>query len=166
MLDMVLDDEGRGYRTHDRLREIISTVRHNNRLSEQAAADLVSEAIIDKNIDLLHHHQHGADIVEVAGVAALAEQVVELVVEAVLLLVHNDDLLRLLDEHLLEPIVDNLHVLLLDVEEEVLVVDVIEAVDEVELVVVTAEARALGCEVAADGIRGDFLGNGNGLCSY
>ena len=68
----------------------------------------------------------------------LAEDIVQVVVEAVVDLVNDEDLLHLLHNLLFVAVVDDLEVLLLDLDDLRLLIEVVEAVDEVEAV--TTEA--------------------------
>ena len=71
---------------------------------------------------------------------ALAEDVVQVVLEAEVLVLDDEDVLCLLNNGLLEAVVDDLKVLLLELEHLLLVVEVVEAIGEVEVVVATETA--------------------------
>lgn len=120
---------------------------------------MVAAAVVNGDLDLLHNKGNSSDITELVLEVALAEEVVEVVVEAVVDLVDDEDLLHLLDDGLLAPVVDDLEVLLLDLDYLLLLVEVVEAVDEVEGAVVAVEA-------VDDGVEANLaLGRGvDGLC--
>ena len=162
----VLGDEGAAVEDHDGLGLASATVGDNGRLREDVLLDLVASAVIDGNLDLLYDERDGRDIAELVLEIALAEEVVQVIVEAVVDLVDDEDLLNLLDDCLLTTIIDNLKVLLLDLDDLLLLVEVIKSVDEVEVAIVSVEAIDDGVEVdlALSG-AGKGSRSVDGLCS-
>jgi hypothetical protein len=157
----VLGDDRAAIEDHDGLALVAATVCDDGGLGEDVLLELVAPAIIDSNLDLLHDEHNGADIAVLVLHVALAEKVVQVVVEAVVDLVDDKDFLNLLDDLLAAAIVDDLEVLLLDLDDLFLLVEVVEAVDEVECTVVCVEAVDDGVEVELSlGIAGSV----DGLC--
>jgi hypothetical protein len=179
----VLGDERAAIEDHDGLALAATTVRHNSGLRENVLLELAAPSIVDSDLDLLYNKHDGADIAVLVLHVALAEEVVQVVVEAVVDLVDDKNLLDLLHnlllaavvddldvlllhlDLLLTAVVDNLEVLLLDLDDLLLLVEVVEAVDEVERAIVCVETindRAkvgLTLRVAREGDRGvDGLG--------
>jgi hypothetical protein len=109
-----------------------TTVGNEDRLSKDILLELVATAIIDSDLDLLDDHDNGGLVPVVVPEVGLAEEVVQVVVEAILLLVDDEDLVDLLHNLLLEAVVDDLEVLLLDLDDLLLLVEVVEAINEVE----------------------------------
>ena len=99
---------------------------------------MVATAVINRNLDLLDDHDNSGLVLVVVPHARLAEKVVHVVVEAILLLDDDEHLADLLHDRLLAAVVDDLQVLLLDLDDLLLLVELVEAVDEVEAV--TTEA--------------------------
>lgn len=99
--------------------------------------------IIHRNLDLLYDHHHRRHIVKVVPEVALAEQVVE----AVVLLVHNQHFIDLLDHRLLDAVIHNLQVLLLELEHLVHVVELVDGTIEVEAVDLVEGGRVFELEV-------------------
>ena len=124
--------------THERLGLASTTVGDEDRLREDVLLELVATAIIDSDLDLLNNHDNGGLIPVVVAEVGLAEEVVQVVVEAILLLVDDEDLVDLLHDLLLEAVVNDLEVLLLDLDDLLLVVEVVEAVNEVEAIATKA----------------------------
>lgn len=135
-------------------------------MREDVLLDLVASAVIDGDLDLLYDERDGRDIAELVLEIAFAEEVVQVIVEAVVNLVDDEDLLNLLDDCLLTTIIDNLKVLLLNLDDLLLLVEVIKSVDEVEVVIVSIEAIDDGVEVdlALSG-AGKGSRSVDGLCS-
>lgn len=149
-----------GERTHNRLRSSQAPVGNHNALRENLLLDPVAEAVINSHLDLLDDHQDSTLVRELVLEVGLAEQIVELVVEAIVLVLDDQDLLCLLDNLLLEAVVDDLQVLLLDVDDLLLLVQAVEAVNEVEVVAEAVVAEALtrgegsGFAAGVDGLGG------------
>lgn len=116
------------------------TVGDDGRLREDVLLDLIAPAIVDSNLNLLYDECDGRDIAELVLEVALAEEVVQVIVETVVDLIDNEDLLYLLNDCLLATVVDNLEVLLLDLDDLLLLVEVVESVNKVEVAIVAVEA--------------------------
>jgi hypothetical protein len=132
---MLIDMSGKiqfGKLTHDGLGLAGTTVGNEDRLGKDVLSELVALTIVNSDLDLLHNHDNGGLVPVLVPEVGLAEEVVQVLVEAILLLVDNEDLVDLLDDLFLEAIIHNLKVLLLDLDDLLLVVEVIEAIDEVE----------------------------------
>jgi hypothetical protein len=108
----VLSDERAAIEDHDGLASVATTVSHDSGLREDVLPELVAPAVVDRDLDLLHNKHNGADIAPLVRHVALAEEVVQVVVEAVVDLVNNKDLLNLLHNLLLATIVDDLYAVL------------------------------------------------------
>jgi hypothetical protein len=154
----VLCDERARVKNHDGLGLGEATVGDDGALGEDVLLELVAEAVVDGNLDLLHDKHDGADLLELILEVGLAEQVVQVVVEAVVDLVNDEDLVDLLDNLLLEAVVDDLKVLLLDLDDLLLLVEVVEAISKVEAVALEAvhngAVEAIAEDVGALGDRG------------
>jgi hypothetical protein len=206
----VLSDERATIEDHDGLASVATTVSHDSGLREYVLLELVAPAVVDRDLDLLHNKHNGADIAPLVRHVALAEEIVQVVVEAVVDLVNDKDLLNLLHNLLLAAVVDDLNVvlfrldysvaaavvdnlnvvllgldysvattvvydleiLLLNLNDLLLLVEVVEAVDEVECAIVrveTVDDRAevgLTLGIAREGDRGvDGLGGCKDLVS-
>ena len=111
-----------------------TTVSNDGGLSEDVLLEETTEAVVDSDLDLLNNEDDGRDILELVSEVALAEDVVQVVLEAKVLVLDDEDVLCLLNDGLLEAIVDDLEVLLLELEHLLLVVEVVETVGEVEVV--------------------------------
>lgn len=111
-----------------------TTVSNDGGLSEDVLLEEATEAVVDSDLDLLNNEDDGRDILELVSEVALAEDVVQVVLEAKVLVLDDEDVLCLLNDGLLEAVVDDLKVLLLELEHLLLVVEVVEAIGEVELV--------------------------------
>jgi hypothetical protein len=161
----VLRDERALVEDHDGLSLLGTTVCYNGALGKDVLLKLVATAIIDSDLNLLHNKHDGADLLELVLEVGLAEEVVQIIVEAVVDLVDNKDLVNLLDDLLLEAVVDDLQVLLLDLDDLLLLVEVVEAIGKVEAV--TAEAIYDGAieTIAEDIVAALRLRGGNGLSS-
>jgi hypothetical protein len=108
----------------------------------------------------LHYEHDGADILELGLEVAFAEEVVEVVVEAVVDLVYNEDFIDLLDDLLLCAGIDDLKVVGLDLDGLGLLIEGVEAVDEVETIVVGGrEAVYHGADVLDLALVLDGLGS-------
>ena len=161
----VLGDKRAAIEDHDCLALVATAVCDNGGLSENVLLELVASAIVDSDLDLLHDKHDGADIAVLVLHVALTEQVVQVVVEAVVDLVYDKDFLHLLDDLLSAAIVDDLEVLLLYLDHLFLLVEVVEAVDEVECTVICVETVNDGVEVElALGVAGKGGGRVDGLC--
>ena len=125
--------------------------------------ELVTETIVNGDLNLLDDHDNCAAIVEVVGKVGGTEHIVQVVVETVLLLVDDEHLVDLLHNLLLEAIVDNLKVLLLDLDDLLLVVEVVEAVNEVESLATEAVVESI--TNLALGKAGSTLGCADGFGS-
>lgn len=99
-----------------------------------------TKAIVDSDLDLLNNKEDSGHVLELVSEVALAEDVVQVVLEAKVLVLNDEDVLCLLNDGLLEAVVDDLEVLFLELEHLLLVVEGIEAVGEVEAVASTVEA--------------------------
>lgn len=119
-------------RTHYGLCLAGTAVGDDDALGEDVLLELAAAAVVDCDLDLLDDHHDGGDVPELVLEVALAEEVVQVVVEAIVDLVDNEDLVGLLDNLLAETIVDNLEVLLLDLDDLLLLVEVVEAIGKVE----------------------------------
>jgi hypothetical protein len=115
-------EEGNGGHTQDSLRSGQTPIRHNHALRKNVLLKDIAEAVVDGDLDLLDDHEDGRLVRELVLEVGLAEQVVELVVEAVVLLVDDEHFLRLLHHGLLEAVVYDLQVVLLNVDDLLLVV--------------------------------------------
>lgn len=155
VVEDLVGDERLGVEDHDGLRLEGAAVGDERGLREDVLLEGVAEAVVDGDLNLLDDEHDGGDILELILEVALAEDVVQVVLETVVDLVDDEDLVDLLDNLLLEAIVDNLEVLLLDLDDLLLLVEVVEAVDEVETVTLesiddsavealTKDVRALG----------------------
>ena len=155
----VLGDERAAVEDHDFLCPASTAVGNNDRLCENILAKEVAPAVVNGDLDGLNDNHNSGDVAKPVPEVALAEEVVQVVVETVVDLVDDEDLLHLLDDGLLTSVVDDLEVLLLDLDYLLLLVEVVEAVDEVEGAVVAVEA-------VDDGVEADLaLGRGvDGLC--
>jgi hypothetical protein len=156
-------------RTHDSLRAFASTVRNLNSLRKDLLIDAVTAAIVNRDSDLLHDKHDRGDVVEAVAHVAATEQVVQVIVEAVVDLVDNKNLIDLLHDDLaVSAVIDDLQILLLNLDHLLLLVEVVEAVDEVEASVSAAVAvdDSVDVVVTADDAAVAFgLGRGDGLCS-
>ena len=155
----ILRDERAAVKDHDGLRLEGAAVGYNSALSEDVLLELVATSIIHSNLDLLHNKHNGANILELVLEVALAEKVVQVIVEPVVDLVDNEDLVDLLHDLLLEAVVDDLQVLLLDLNDLLLLIEVVEAVRKVEAIaaetVQDSTVEIIAAEdVAALGYRG------------
>lgn len=130
----------------------------NSTLSKDALLKPIPKAIVNGNLYLLHNQHHSRLIGKVIPKVAFAEEVVQVVVEAILLFVDDENLGGLLHDGLLEAVVNDLEVVFLDLDDLLLVVEVLEAVDEVEVV---AEASLAGSDVPSVGCT-----VGDGLSGY
>lgn len=148
---------GRGGRTHDRLGSTQPPIRDNSTLRKHRLLHAPAPAVVNADLDLLHHEDDGADISELIVDVALSEHVFEVVVEAVVLLVHDEDLVGLGDYLLLETVIDDLHLLLLDLDDGVLGVEGVEVVDEGE---VGGDGAAVGGGGRGQGDGGRGCGKG------
>jgi hypothetical protein len=150
----VLSDERAAIKDHDGLCLAGAAVRNDGALSEDFLLDLVAAAVVDGDLNLLYD-KHG-----------LAEQVVQVVVEAVVDLVDDEDLVDLLHDLLLAAVVvDDLKVLLLDLDDLLLLVEVVEAVGEVETVTGEAVEHCAVEAIAEDVVTlRDGGSNGAGGC--
>jgi succinylarginine dihydrolase len=111
-------------------------------------------------LNLLHYEHNGADVLELRLEVAFAEEVVEVVVEAVVDLVYNEDFVDLLDNLLLRAGIDDLEVVGFDLDGLGLLVEGVEAVDEVETIVaVGGEAIYHGTDVLDLALGLDGLGS-------
>lgn len=104
-------------------------------------------------------------VAEVIPEIGLAEEVVQVAVEAIPLVIDDEHILDLLHDELLEAIVHNLQVLLLHLDNLLLIIDVVEAVNEVE----ATEAAVVLVEVEATigrtlGVRRQALRHVYGFC--
>lgn len=122
-------------------------------MSKDVLLELVAPAIVDSDLNLLHDKHDSGDIVKLVPEVGLAEEVVQVVVEAILLLVDNEYLVDLLDNLLLETVVDDLEVLLLDLDDLLLVVEVVEAINKVEAVAAKAVGNGLVALVGRQVLR-------------
>jgi hypothetical protein len=151
--------------THDGLGLLGATVGDENGLREDVLAELVALAVIDSDLNLLDNHDDGGLVPVLVVEVGLAEEVIHVAVEAILLLVDDEDLVNLLDDLLLTAVVDDLEVLLLDLDDLLLLVEFVEAIDEVEAL--PAEAVRDGTEVVTL-VVGERLGHvdrfGNWVC--
>jgi hypothetical protein len=156
-------------RTHDSLRAFASTVRNLNSLRKDLLIDAVTAAIVNRDSDLLHDEHDRGDVVEAVAHVAATEQVVQVIVEAVVDLVDNKNLIDLLHDDLaVSAVIDDLQILLLNLDHLLLLVEVVEAVDEVEASVSAAVAVDDSVDVvvtAEDAAVAFGLGRGDGLCS-
>ena len=133
----VLGDERAAVEDHDFLCPASTAVGNNDRLCENILAKEVASAVVDGDLDGLDDNHDSGDVAKPVPEVALAEEVVHVVVEAVVDLVNDDDLLHLLNDLSLEVVVDDSEALLLDIDDLLLLVEPLEAVDEVEAAVVT-----------------------------
>lgn len=131
-------------RTHDRVGSSPTTVGNLCLLHEDVLLEGISAAILNADLDLLDDQHDSGLLVALTSKAGLAEQVVQVAVEAILLVLYDEDLVDLLDDGLLDAVVDNLQVLLLQLEDLLLAVEVVEAVDEVEVVLATQDVQRVG----------------------
>jgi hypothetical protein len=134
----VLGDEGLGVEDHDGLGLAGAAVGDQDGLSKDVLLELVAAAVVNGDLDLLDDHDDGGLVVVAVPEVGLAEEVVHVVVEAILLLVDDEHLVDLLHDLLLEAVVDDLEVLLLDLDDLLLLVEVVEAVNEVEAIATEA----------------------------
>lgn len=167
----VLGDERAAVEDHEGLGLLGAAVSNDGGLREDLLLECVAAAIVDCDLDLLHNKHDGADILELILEVALAEEVVEVVVEAVVDLVNDEGFLDLLDNLLLEAVVGDLKVLLLDLDHLLLLVEVAEAISEVESIaaesVYDGAIEAIAEDVvAALGVARKGLRGVDGLCSY
>lgn len=133
--------------------------------------ELVASSIIDGDLNLLHDKQDCGDFLVLVLKVGFAKQVVQVVVEAVVGLVDNENLLNLLDDLLLAAVVDYLQVLLLDLDNLLLLVEIVEAVDEAEVVAFAVAIAAVAVVITlvaiiivALAIRGESLRGVDRLC--
>tara|TARA_R110002003_G_scaffold130_3_gene12176 strand:+ start:19639 stop:20067 length:429 start_codon:yes stop_codon:yes gene_type:complete len=117
---------------------VAATVSDDGALGEHLLLELVAAAVVDGDLDLLYDEHDGGLLLALILEVALAEEIVQVVVEAVADLVDNEDFIDLLDDLLLEAVVNDLEVLLLDLDDLLLLIEVVEAVDEVEAIAVEA----------------------------
>jgi hypothetical protein len=117
---------------------VAATVSDDGALGKHLLLELVAAAVVDGDLDLLYDEHDGGLLLALILEVALAEEIVQVVVEAVADLVDNEDFIDLLDDLLLEAVVDDLEVLLLDLDDLLLLIEVVEAVDEVEAIAVEA----------------------------
>ena len=117
-----------------------TTVGNNGGLGEDVLLEESTETVVNGDLDLLNNKDDSGDILELISEVALAEDVVQVVLEAEVLVLDDEDVLCLLNNGLLEAVVDDLKVLLLELEHLLLVVEVVEAIGEVEVVVATETA--------------------------
>jgi hypothetical protein len=162
----VLSDERAAIKDHDGLCLAGAAVRNDGALSEDFLLDLVAAAVVDGDLNLLYDKHDGGDVAELVLHVGLAEQVVQVVVEAVVDLVDDEDLVDLLHDLLLAAVVvDDLKVLLLDLDDLLLLVEVVEAVGEVETVTGEAVEHCAVEAIAEDVVTlRDGGSNGAGGC--
>lgn len=139
-------------------------------LGEDLLLERVAAAVVDGDLDFLHHEHDGRDLLELVLEVGFAEEVVEVVVEAVVDLVDDEDLVYLLYDLLLDAVVvDDLEVLLLDLDHLLLLVEVVEAIDEVEAAALVAvdygAVEVIAEDATALGVAGKRLGGVDGLCN-
>jgi hypothetical protein len=140
-----------GKRTHNSVGSSRTAVGYQSALHEDILLEGVSPLVCDRDLNLLHDQHDGSLVIPLPPEVGLAEEIVEIAVESILLVLHDEHLVDLLHDGLLEPVVDDLEVLLLHLDDLLLVVERVEAVDEVE---------ALAIEAVGEGrIRGLTLGD-------
>jgi hypothetical protein len=158
----VLRDELALVKDHDGLRLRSATVGDDNVLREDVLLELVAATVVDGDLDLLHNEHDSGDLIELVLEVGFAEDVVELVVEAVVDLVDYEHLIDLLHDLALEAVVDDLKALLLNLNYLLLLVEVLEAISEVEALAVEAVDYS-SVETLAEnvvGALGDRRGDG------
>lgn len=123
----------------------------------------VSPIVCNRDLDLLYDQHDCGLVIPLPPEVGLAEEVVKIAVESILLVLHDEHLVDLLHDGLLEPVVDDLEVLLLHLDDLLLVVERVEAVDEVEALAIEAvgEGRVRG--LALGDIGGEALGAVDGF---
>lgn len=104
----VLRDERLGVEYHDRLRLLRAAIRDLDALRKDLLLELIPKRIRNRDLNLLHDNHDGRDLLELVLEVALAEQVVEVLVEAVVHLVDDEHFVDLLHDLLLEAVVDDL----------------------------------------------------------
>jgi hypothetical protein len=134
----VLCNERAAVEDHDGLCLAGAAVGDDGALGEDVLLELVAAAVVDGDLDLLYDEHDGADVAVLVPHVGLAEEVVQVVVEAVVDLVDDEDLVGLLHDLLLAAVVDDLKVLLLDLDHLRLLVEVVEAIGKVEAVATEA----------------------------
>lgn len=130
---------------------IAAAIGNHSALGKDLLLELVAAAIVDGNLDFLDDKQYRGFFLALVLEVALAEEVVQVVVEAVVDLVNDEDFVDLLDDRLLSAVVDDLEVLFLDLDDLLLLIEVVEAVGKVEAVAAEAvDNSAIEALVAED----------------
>jgi hypothetical protein len=170
VLKDVLGDKRTLVEDHDCLGLAGAAVSDDGGLGEDLLLDLVAAAVVDSDLDFLDDEHDGGFIAELVLHVGLAEEVVQVVVEAVVDLVDDEDLVDLLHDLLLAAVVVDVdaEVLLLDLDDLLLLVEVVEAVGEVEAIageaVEDCAVEAVAEDVVALGDRGGDGAGGCGVC--
>lgn len=156
--------EGGRVHTHDRIRRPRTPIRHQRTLHKDILLKCIAPIILHRHLDLLHDQHDRCLLVPLAAEVRFAEEVIEVVVEAVVLLVDDQDLVDLLHDLLLELVVLDLQAVLPDLDDLRLLVEAVEAVDEGEGL--AAEALHGGGVAFAQGILRERLGCVDWLCGF
>lgn len=146
-----------------------TAVRYLDALRENLLLELITECVGDSDLYLLNDDHDGRDLLKLVLEVGFAEQVVQIVVEAVVHLVHDEHFVDLLDDLLLDAVVGDLEAFFADLDDLLLLVEGVEAVGEVETgagEAVDDGAVGLAAEVfAVKDVGALGLGGGDGASS-